>query len=60
MTTKTDILIEGMIKSTIPEKNYAVCPNCHSVNCKILIEDEDRVTFNCLECEGPSFWKTKL
>jgi hypothetical protein len=42
MVTKSDILIEGMIKSTIPEKNYTACPNCHSVNCKILIEDEDQ------------------
>ena len=29
------------------------------VNCKILIEDEDRATIQCTECKH-SFWKTKL
>jgi len=39
MSTKSDILIQGMIKSSIPEKSYAVGPKCHSVNCSVLIED---------------------
>jgi translation initiation factor 2 beta subunit (eIF-2beta)/eIF-5 len=59
MSTKTDTLIHGLVNSTIPKMEYAKCPICKSVNCKVLIEDEDRVTFQCLECNH-SFWKTKL
>ena len=63
MSTKTDILIQGVSNAEHSykddKKSYAKCPECHSVNCKVLIEDEDIVTFQCLECEH-SFWKTKL
>ena len=59
MSIKSDTLIQGVVHSTIPPKSYAKCPNCLSVDYRILIEDEDRATIQCNQCKY-QFWKTKL
>jgi translation initiation factor 2 beta subunit (eIF-2beta)/eIF-5 len=59
MSTKTDILIQGMVNSTIPDKSYAVCPKCKSVNIKILDNQGELIDLLCLGCNY-NFIKTKL
>jgi hypothetical protein len=58
MSTKSDILIEGMVHSTM---SYAVCPvdTYHSVDIKILNKSKDKIDLYCNKC-GHNFWKTKI
>ena len=56
MCMKSDILIQGVSNA---EQSYAKCPNCSSVDLKILYEDDDLAHLMCLKC-GNGFFKTKL